>query len=224
MRRRGSTLAECLFTLALCVTVMGASTLLYSHASSQTLDSVALVETGDGCDRLGREINFLIGNAIEAEVQSIGGRSVLKLTMPAVRGARNADGFYDQYSASYTHPRLGEVSLAGGRIWLYCGSNSAAVSTLGDVPLLARRADDATPSLTDVDWLWTYRDGAGKTVRRSPGATSFVFTMSGSVVSWTISARMSAGTTSRSFDANDEKSFRDFRLDGSTLLRLEKPQ
>ena len=223
MRRRGSTIAECLFTMALCVIVVTAGTLLYSHTTSQTLDSVGLLETGDSTDRLAKELDFLIGNALDAEVKTIAGRTVLKLTMPYERGARDANGFYDSYPASFMHPRIGDARLDGERIWIYCGTNDASINTAGTIPLLARRVDDATPSLSDVDWLWTYRDGAGKNDRRSPGTMSFDFSMSYTLVSWAITSRSSSGSGAASIDSSQEATFRDVRLDGATLLQEEAP-
>lgn len=222
-RRRGSTLAEVLFTLALAVTVTGAATLLYGHAVTGTLDSVALMETGQGTDGVARELDFYIRNSISAEVQTLGGREVLKLTMPAVKGTRDAEGRFSKYDSSFIHPRLGHAYEAGERVWIYAGTNTASIATQGSIPLLARRIDDATPALTDVDWLWTYRDGATKNVRRSPAVVDLTFSVSGDVVSWTISSIAARGS-SGAVQSSDERTFRVSTVEGSTMIRQRKPQ
>lgn len=231
MRRRGSTLAECIFTLALCVTVVTTATLLYSHATSNTLDAAAMLDTSDGDDRLAQQIDLLINNAISAEVKTVGGRTVLKLTMPAERGERDANGFYTQYSPSFLHPRLGPVYLPGERVWIYSGSPTSTIGTaLGTtntnvtVPLLARRADDATPALADIDWLWTYSDGEGKTIRRHPANTTLAFSISGSLVGWSATAVRADGTTLASMDSANANTYRELKLEGSALLRQASPQ
>ncbi|RYG86223.1 hypothetical protein EON77_04175 [bacterium] len=223
-RRRGSTLAEVIFTLALCVTVITAATLLYSNVAGTTLDAAAMLDTSDGNDRLTSEIDFLVNNAISAEVKTLGGRTVLKLTMPAERGERNANGMYDAYNPSFLHPRLADIYLPGERIWIYSGTTAATISTPGSVPILARRVDDATPALSDVDWNWTYRDGDAQTISKYPANISLAFSLSGSVVSWTIGAVRADGSTLASLDANNDATYRELRLDGSALLRQATPQ
>ncbi|RYG87058.1 hypothetical protein EON77_02730 [bacterium] len=229
MRRRGSTLAELLFTLALCVTVVTTATLLYSTITGGTLDAAAMLDTSDGDDRLAQQIDLLINNAISAEVKTLGGRTVLKLTMSAERGERDANGFYTEYNPSYLHPRLADVYLPGERVWIYSGSPTAAIgaslsATSAGVPLLARRSDDATPALADVDWLWTYRDGDGKAIRRHPANTTLAFSISGSLVSWSASAVRADGSTLASMDANNAITFRELKLESSALLRQAAPQ
>ena len=228
MRRRdqvrGSTIAECLFTLALCVTVVGACTLLYGNVVGATLDSAAMLDTGDGNGRIARELDFLIGSAIAAEVRTVGGRTVLKLTMPSQRGERNANGLYDAYNPSFLHPRIANAYLPGERVWIYSGLPNEAITPVGNVPLLARRADDATPTLNDIDWLWSYHDGIAKTRRRSPSATTLAFSISGGVVSYTITALQSDGASEAGFDRNDARTFREHRIEGSELLLQSKPQ
>lgn len=229
-RARGSTLAECLFTLALCVTVVTTATLLYSHAMSNTLDAAAMLDTSDGDDRLAQQIDFLVNNAIAAEVKTLGGRTVLKLTMPAERGERDAEGFYTQYNSSFLHPRLGPVYLPGERVWIYSGSPTSTIGTAvnaangATVPLLARRADDATPALADIDWLWTYRDGDAQTIRRHPANTTLAFSISGALVSWSATAVRADGTTLASMDSTNANTYRELKLEGSALLRQTAPQ
>lgn len=237
-RRRGSTLAECLFTVALATIVVTAATLLYSATAGDALDATAMLETSEVNDRMVSDLNALINNAIAAEVKPIGGRPVLKLTMPAVRGARNALGLYDSYGASFQHPRGGGAYLPGERVWIYAGSPNASLSTsssgsLGTVPLLARRSDDAVPASADFDWSWTYSDGASKGVRRHPAETSFTFSVNGDLVSWSVSSRRSDGfalasnaPSNSSFAANagSSTSYRELKTDSSALLRQSAPQ
>ena len=226
LRRRGSTIAEILFTLGLTVGVMTLGTLLYSHVAAQTGDAVATLDASAGADRIARELQFLISNATAASVTTVSSQPALKLTMPAVAETSNADGLVESYSPSYLHPRGGTVTLPGQRVWITTYPFNAIPNAGGTIPHLARRLDDATPNLsgTDTDWTWSYRDGATKKVRRAPGRFTLAFSITDNVVSWRITTRVAEGAHGTVLDETSAATYREMILEGSTLLRQAKPQ
>ena len=228
-RERGTTLAELLFTVALTVTVVGAATALYASAAAGVLDTAATVETGTGAGAVAREVDFYIRSALDAQVVTIASRPVLKLTMPAVRDPRDGRGMVTGYSPSYVHPRLGPAYETGETVWIYAGGVPSgtfpSISTAGDVPYLARRADGLQPGAADVDRNWTFLDGAN-VVRRFPGSFTFSFTRTARspVVSWTVSTIAGSSGAASVYDAGRPSSFRAVQVSGTTSLLSAAPQ
>lgn len=156
MANKGFTVLELLLTLTLTALLAGTLVSLYVFVATRAAHGVAENNVLMQVRSVTNDISRTIANSVRCDLVTVGGKTALKCTMPEQEGETDARGNVVDYIPKSLGPRAIEQWGVGKRIWFYQADSTGVLGTDGTILWKAVRADDATPSSSDVDRTWTY--------------------------------------------------------------------
>lgn len=194
-KRRGFTLLEWVLAAALCGMLMAAATNVYRliiqrSAFASSMGSVQ-VQSTLALDQISKDIS----QAVQCEIQSVSGTSVLVIRLPNAAVLNSADQQVDYYLPAQVSPQGALQYVSGPTVYYYAVSAGSGV-------LIARGSSpNGFVILSSNDTKFTTIDG---TRNRFPSLTSFTFSVNPSqqVVTLNVLARTLMRSTSQAATAD----------------------
>lgn len=146
MTKRGFSLVEVVFTLALTVMVTGAATGLYSFVAIRTADAIAQYNAISQANDLLNAIETSVQNSFFCEVRTVSGKQMLMCCQPFSGTDRDSDGYFESVTPNQINKLNREEYFLGEQVWYYSASIDATPISSGQFWFRCKRTDIASPT------------------------------------------------------------------------------
>lgn len=161
--KRGFTLVELVFTVAITAVIVGALGGLFVFVGTRAAQTVAkngvLLQT----QALSEELDAIFSQAQSCTLVHLRGAiDGIKCTLPAVATDADADGIVDKFGTDRVGPTGREGYGFGRRVWIYMSDSTGLTSNVmasGGTVWRAWRNDDLLPTAGDIDMKFAYYYG-----------------------------------------------------------------
>lgn len=211
MARRGFSLIELLFVVAISALVLGVTVSLYSFSLTRLAQGTANFATEDQARKLLDEIEAIVRDSISVTVVSGASNSGLKCTLAQL--SQKAETAVD-LTGSKTSKSADPIGVTkrgldkhgmGKRIWFFLGNSVGSFGSAGSTVWRAERSDDSNPTSSDL--VHSFTTYSGTSTKRFPLLTTLTYSVDAAnrTVTITASAR-SLWRDERSGDASETAS------------------
>jgi prepilin-type N-terminal cleavage/methylation domain-containing protein len=173
MIKRGFTLVELIFTVAIGSLIIGAAASLYGFVAIRTADSLIKYNAINDSQTLFGELARQLPNATKVDIIPIAGGNKLRLTMPQNAVDSDNDGIGDNYFIIDVNRLHREVWGTGLRIWYYTSDATGNPNNTGRFVFRATRWDNANITSADIDQGWSLLRNMNPRVY-IPGGVNFI--------------------------------------------------
>jgi prepilin-type N-terminal cleavage/methylation domain-containing protein len=212
MVKRGFSLVELLFVVAVSTLVMGVTVSLYGYSMTRLAQGAARFSTENQACMLLDEIDMVVQDSVAVAVIGTANGPALRCTLAQTSAkVAEADGSGSDAARSKTAEPISTTKRGfakhgiGKRVWFYRAGSTGTFGSVGTYVWRAERNDDSNPTPADLtnNWSGYY----GTTQQRFPLVTGMTFTvdLTNCIVNATVTSR-SLWRDERTGDTGDRAS------------------